>query len=255
MARKHAVVMGASMAGLMAAPALSDHFEQVTILERDELPVDPQVRRGVPQARHTHGLLAGGRQEIERVFPGITQQMLEGGAASGDLAKDFRWYFEGGCLAQVESGLKAVAASRPFIEGFVRARTTALPNVKLRQGCQVESLESAGGRVVGVRADGALVTADLVVDATGRGSRSPAWLKDMGHEAPVEEKIEIGVRYTTRFFRRDPHHLNGDCGKSHPAHPQRQARRRDDRAGRRPLDCNLDRPFRPACSRRPAELH
>src|SRR5215831_3022670 len=122
MARKHAIVMGASMAGLMAARALSDHFERVAILERDELPVEPEVRRGVPQARHTHGLLAGGRQEMERVFPGVTREMVEAGAVSGDIVRDFRWFFQGGCLAQVESGLQAVAASRPFIESFIRRR-------------------------------------------------------------------------------------------------------------------------------------
>lgn len=204
------------MAGLMAARALSDHFEQVTILERDELPTDPQVRRGVPQARHTHGLLAGGRQEMERVFPGITRQMVEAGAIPGDVVRDYRWFFEGGCLAQVDSGLEAVAASRPFIEGFVRARTVVLTNVTLRQGCQVEGLETDGGRVTGVRVGGEPLMADLVVDATGRGTKSPAWLKDLGYEPPAEEKIEIGLKYTTRFFRRDPKDLGGDVGTITP---------------------------------------
>jgi hypothetical protein len=95
---------------------LSDHFEQVTILER------------VPQAWHTHGLLAGSRQELERVFPGVTREMVEAGAVPGDVVRDYRWFFEGGCLAQVESGLDAVAASRPSIESFIRRRTLALPN-------------------------------------------------------------------------------------------------------------------------------
>lgn len=207
------------MAGLMAASALSDHFERVTILERDELPVDPQVRRGVPQARHTHGLLAGGRQEIERVFPGITRQMVDAGALSGDVVKDFRWFFEGGCLAQVESGLEALAASRPLIEGFVRQRTAALPNVTLRQSCQVEGLLTDDDRVTGVRIAGEPLPADLVVDATGRGSKSPTWLKDLGYDAPAEEKVEVGLKYTTRFFRRDPKQLGGDMGIVTPPTP------------------------------------
>src|SRR5262245_22274307 len=116
MERKHAIVMGASMSGLMAARALSDHFERVTIIERDTLPTEPENRRGVPQGRHTHGLLAGGRIEMERVFPGITQEMVDAGAHSGDIVRSFRWFFEGGCLAQVESGYQALAASRPLLE-------------------------------------------------------------------------------------------------------------------------------------------
>lgn len=207
------------MAGLMAARALSDHFEQVTLLERDELPVNPEFRRGVPQARHTHGLLAGGRQEIERVFPGITRELLDAGAVSGDVVRDCHWFFQSGCLAQVESGLQAVAASRPFIEGSVRRRTAALANVTLRQGCQVEDLLFDAGRVSGVRIAGEPLIADLVVDATGRGSKSPGWLKDLGYAAPVEEKVEIGLKYTTRYFRRKPSDLNGQIGAVIPPTP------------------------------------
>lgn len=207
------------MAGLLAARALSDHFEQVTILERDELPLNPEVRRGVPQARHSHGLLAGGRQEIERVFPGITRQWVESGAVPGDVVRDFRWFFEGGCLAQVESGLDGVTASRPFLEGIVRQRAVALPNIILRQGGQVEGVLFGGGRVTGVRVGGEALAADLVVDATGRGSKSPVWLKDLGYDAPAEERVEIGVKYTTRFFRRDPKDLGGDRGTVTPPTP------------------------------------
>jgi len=208
--------MGASMAGLMAARAASDHFERVTLIERDELPETAEVRRGVPQARHTHGLLAGGRLEMERVFPGVTREMVEAGAHSGDVVRDFRWFFEGGCLAQVESGLEAVAASRPFIEGFIRRRTLGLANVVLRQGCQVEGLASDDGRITGVRIAGKALEADLVVDASGRASKSPAWLKDLGYDAPVEEKVEIGLKYTTRHFRRDPKEMGGNLGTVTP---------------------------------------
>ncbi len=222
MARTHAVVMGASMAGLMAARALSDHFDRVTIVERDELPVHPEQRRGVPQGRHTHGLLAGGRQEMERVFPGVTREMVEAGALTGDIVRDSRWFFEGGCLAQVPSGLDALAASRPFIESHIRRRTLGLKNVTSRQGCHIDGLVTTTdkSRVTGVRIAGETLTADLVVDATGRGSKTPAWLKEFGYEAPAEEKVEIGLKYTTRFFRRDPRELGGNFAAVIPPTPK-----------------------------------
>ncbi|MEO8100342.1 MAG: FAD-dependent monooxygenase [Acidobacteriota bacterium] len=218
MARKHAIVMGASMAGLMATRALSDHFERVTVIEQDTLPEAPENRRGVPQGRHTHGLLAGGRQEMERVFPGVTREMVDAGALAGDIVRDFRWFFEGGCLAQVASGMDAVAASRPFIESFIRRRAFGLKNVTSRQACQVEGLLATEdrGRVSGVRVDGETLAADLVVDATGRGSKMPQWLKDLGYEAAEEERVEISLKYTTRYFRRDARELGGDLGTVTP---------------------------------------
>jgi len=218
---KHAIVMGGSMAGLLAARTLCDHFDQVTLVERDEFPEGIDHRRGVPQGKHSHGLLAGGREEIERMFPGISRELEEAGALTGDISAQSRWFFEGGCLAKDNSGLQALAMSRPMLESFVRRRVLALPQVTARQGCQVEGLitmsSSDGGirRVTGVQlADGTQsgnsISGDLIVDATGRGSKSNQWLPALGFPAPAEEKVEVALGYTTRHFRRDPTAMDGD---------------------------------------------
>jgi flavin-dependent dehydrogenase len=102
--RKHAVVIGGSMAGLLAARVLADYYKQVTLFERDTFPPDGQHRRGVPQGRHTHGLLVSGGQVLERFFPGISQELIDGGAVRADIVRDSRWFLEGGCLASFRAG-------------------------------------------------------------------------------------------------------------------------------------------------------
>jgi 2-polyprenyl-6-methoxyphenol hydroxylase-like FAD-dependent oxidoreductase len=96
---KHAIVIGGSMAGLLATRVLSDHYEQVTLIERDSFPPEGEHRRGVPQGRHTHGLLASGCQILERFFPGISNELIDAGAVQGDIARDSRWFLEGGVSA------------------------------------------------------------------------------------------------------------------------------------------------------------
>jgi len=219
---KHAVVIGGSMAGLLATRALSGHFERVTLLERDQFPGQPENRRGVPQGRHSHGLLAGGRQEIERFFPGITDELVAAGALRGDIVGDTRWFFEGGCLAQFASGLEALTMSRPLLEANVRRRTMALPNVETRQDCHVEGLAAIGDqrRIIGVKTIDGLIEADLVVDATGRGSKTPAWLHELGYDSPIEQRVEVALGYTTRIFRRSPGELGGNMAAVIPPTPK-----------------------------------
>ncbi|MFN7979106.1 MAG: FAD-dependent monooxygenase [Vicinamibacterales bacterium] len=218
-----AVVLGGSMAGLLAARVLSDHFETVTIVERDDLPREAAHRRGVPQSRHTHGLLASGIGVLERLFPGLGAELLAAGAVPCDSLRDLRWVFEGAPLAQHPSGIDGLMLSRPCLEAAVRRRTEATPRIVFREASHVERLtaSSDGRRVTGVELrDGATLTADLVVDATGRGSRLPDWLATLGYDAPIEQRVEIGLTYTTRYFRRRPEHLQGDAGAVVPPTPE-----------------------------------
>jgi 2-polyprenyl-6-methoxyphenol hydroxylase-like FAD-dependent oxidoreductase len=219
---KHAIVIGGSMAGLLAVRVLSDHFAQVTLIERDLLPVQADQRRGVPQGRHTHGLLASGRQVLEELFPGISQALLKAGALTGDIVRDSRWFFEGACLSRTTSGLNGLLMTRPLLEAAVRERTLANPKVVRRDDAAVEELvfEQGSERVTGVRVGGQTLSGDLVVDATGRGSRSPQWLEKLGYKKPVEDLVHIKLGYTTRFFRRHPTDLNGDIAAVIPATPQ-----------------------------------
>jgi len=220
--RKYAIVVGGSMAGLLAARVLSDHFEQVSLIERDALPARVEQRRGVPQGRHTHGLLASGGNVLEKLFPGISQALVKAGAVSGDIARDSRWFFEGACLARAASGLNGLLMTRPLLEAAVRERVLAIPKVVRRDETAVEepAFDRESGRVSGLRAGGQTLAADLVVDATGRGSRSPQWLERFGFEKPVEDVVQIALGYTTRFFRRQPADLNGDPVVVIPPTPQ-----------------------------------
>ena len=116
---RHAVVIGASMAGLLAARVLSERYEQVSVIERDKLANSRENRRGVPQGRHTHGLLAGGRQALEVLFPGISGQLVAAGAVRMDIVNDTRWFMEGACHTRFQSGLEGLLMSRPFLESMV----------------------------------------------------------------------------------------------------------------------------------------
>jgi len=220
--RKHAIVIGASMGGLLATRVLADHFDEVTLVERDTLPPEGEHRRGVPQGRHTHGLLASGGLVLERFFPGIQRELIDAGAVKGDLSGNSRWFLEGGCLQKFSSGLDGLLMSRPFLEGKVRRHVMRLPNVRTREASVAEGLATSEDRqhVTGIKMAGEIVGADLVVDATGRGSHSPQWLEAMGYVKPPEERVEIAMGYTTRLFRRSSMDLNGDAIVIMPPSPE-----------------------------------
>ncbi|MGW6290657.1 FAD-dependent oxidoreductase [Streptomyces sp. NPDC055107] len=216
---ERAVVLGAGMAGLFAARVLSDAYTTVTVVDRDTLTGPMEPRRGAPQGRQVHGLLARGHQIIEELFPGITDEMVTAGASIGDLAGNLRWYVNGVRLRQSRSGLDALTSSRPFLEGHVRARVRALPNVEFLEGRDILRLVATPdrSRITGVQVTrqgggGAeeLLEADLVIDATGRGSRTAAWLVELGYPQVEEERRKIGLGYVTRHYRLRSDPYRGD---------------------------------------------
>ena len=226
-----AVVLGGSVAGLLAARVLADAYAEVVIVERDELPPGARHRRGVPQSRHIHGLLAGGQQAMEALFDGLTAELVGLGAPAGDLLEDLRAYFGGHRLRPGPSGLLALQASRPMLEAALRVRVRMLPSVRFMDQCDVAGLTttSDNGRVTGARVvrrhDGVeqALTADLVVDATGRGSRTPAWLELLGYPRPPEDRVDIGIGYVSRTYRLVPGLLDGGLGILNaptPVHPR-----------------------------------
>jgi 2-polyprenyl-6-methoxyphenol hydroxylase-like FAD-dependent oxidoreductase len=215
----HAVVAGGSIAGLLAARTLADVYSQVTVIDRDRSVAAFGPRRGVPQGRHIHAVLARGQQVLEELFPGLTEEMVTHGAHVGDVLGDARLCFAGHRLVRTPVGLTAVSASRPFLEGHVRARVVALPNVTFAPQADVVGLLSStsGRRVTGVRvlrrSDGSAeetVAADLVVDATGRASRAPSWLEAIGFGSPAEDRVAVAVAYATRRYLLPPAALDGD---------------------------------------------
>ena len=205
-----AVVIGAGMAGLVAARVLSRRYATVTVLDRDTLPAGVEPRRGVPQSAHPHLLLASGMRELDGLFPGLGDELVEKGALRFDLGTGVCGYRDGSRWPREAMGLDLVAISRPLLEATVRDRVAKEPAVTIRDGVSVTALAGAHGKVTGAFLDtGELVEADLVVDASGRGSRSDRWLAALGFPAPEQVEIKVGVTYTTRIYRRSPGELEG----------------------------------------------
>jgi 2-polyprenyl-6-methoxyphenol hydroxylase-like FAD-dependent oxidoreductase len=213
--RKHAVVLGGSIAGMLTARVLADRYDRVTIVERDRLPSTVEHRRGLPHGRHVHGMLPKGRQIVEELLPGFTQHVVSAGGLTGDILGNCRWYLNGRMLRQTETGLTALSASRPLLETAIRQRVCALSNVAVIDDCDVAGLcaSDSGDRITGAIVTGRTglrtVYADLVVDATGRGSRTPRWLAELGYEPPAVERVVIGLSYSSCLFEA-PDGLLGD---------------------------------------------
>jgi 2-polyprenyl-6-methoxyphenol hydroxylase-like FAD-dependent oxidoreductase len=213
---QRAIVIGGSFAGLMAARVLSDHFERVTLIERDEINDRPEARKGQPQVRHPHTVLANGLNVLTRYFPDLPDALRKGGASITDVGTAIRWHVSGGYRRQFKSGVYFALASRPFLEWEVRRRVLSLPNVSAVDRSTVTALLSSGegGRVTGVRTlrrDGNSreEESELVIDAAGRGSAGPRWLEALGYAGPEENAVKIGLGYTTRIYRRRPGDLVG----------------------------------------------
>jgi 2-polyprenyl-6-methoxyphenol hydroxylase-like FAD-dependent oxidoreductase len=206
----HAIVLGGSMAGLLAARVLSEHFERVTVIERDILGMEAENRRGVPQGRHAHALVSGGTEAIKELFPGIDRELIAAGALPADALRHGQWHFDGAPLAKCDSDINGILVSRPTLEAHVRRRVRELSGVEIVEGESARQLLFKGGKVGGVVTEFGPIVSDLVVDATGRGSRTPAWLRALGLPEPEEEQVHVDLTYTTRHFRRYSNDLNGD---------------------------------------------
>lgn len=213
---RHALIAGAGMAGLLAARVLADHYERVTVLDRDRLPDQPAPRGGVPQSPHVHVLLGRGLGVLETLFPGIRTEFVEAGAVPVDWPGDVLWLTASGWSERFRPGLSVLSLSRALVEWTVRQHVLSNPRVELRTSAEVTGLTASpdGSAVTGMRirqrgqqgSDEA--TADLVVDATGRQSHCCRWLENLGFPAPNETSIAYDVGYTSRFYARPP----GDVG-------------------------------------------
>ncbi len=210
---KHAIVIGGSMAGLVAGRVLADHFDSVTILERDRLSDGPESRKGVPQDKHPHILLVRGARILEEMFPGVQAEMTAAGAPLVNWGQDLFWYTSAGLWPKTRSDLNSTSSSRPFLDWHVRRRLAAHPRVRFCEEHDATGLlaEDSGRTVTGVRlrrrGQAAAnqkteeMQADLVVDASGRSSRAPDWLAELGYARPEETVINSFLGYATRMFQ------------------------------------------------------
>lgn len=210
-----AVVLGAGMAGLLAAAVLAEAYDHVTVVERDPLPPDAAPRRGVPQGRHVHVLLSRGAKAMDKILPGLLTEVTRDGGVTVTNLNRFHLDFGGFVLCQDDSESDAThLQTRPFLEGQVLRRVRAMPNVTVLDEHDVTGLSWDGPepRVVGATVASRTTTpsaprqlsADLVVAATGRSGRAGAWLAQHGYAAPEEEQLRIDLLYVSRLVRMDP---------------------------------------------------
>ncbi|MFL5805205.1 MAG: NAD(P)/FAD-dependent oxidoreductase [Roseiflexaceae bacterium] len=212
-------MIGGSIAGLLAARILADHFAEVLVIERDRFPDDPVSRKGVPQARHLHQVLMRGKLILEQLFPGLDAELLLHGALGLDFVADTMWFNpifgRGPCF---DSGLRVTTCSRDLLEWLIRRRVASYSAVTFMEAHEVIGLIASEDRtrVIGVRTrarGGAAVeqaqAADLVVDASGRDSPAPDWLQELGYPAPQETVVNSFLGYASRYYER-PRDLQTD---------------------------------------------
>lgn len=205
-----AVVLGGSMAGLCAAGALAPHFDEVLVLERDELPADAEHRRGVPQSKHPHFLLNSGRRAISELFPGFEEDLIAAGGLHLMPSMDAAYLEGAGWASRKQSSMTMVYSSRILIERVLRDKVREVSNVVIREGVSVRGIETTGagtahGRVTGVAFSTATggeewIGADLVVDAMGRGSSVSDWLVAAGWPETPVQSLDAKVTYTSRWY-------------------------------------------------------
>ncbi|WP_177154293.1 FAD-dependent oxidoreductase [Actinosynnema pretiosum] len=206
MATTRAVVLGAGIAGLLAARVLADHVGEVLLVERDRLPQGPRERSGTPQGRHTHVLLSGGAHAVDHLLPGVTDELLGLGAQRVGVPDRMLVLLPAGWVSRFPEAQFVLSASRALVEHVVRERVLADERVHLLESTDATGLLGGPERVTGVlvrdRRDGRTgrVAADYVVDATGHRSAAPVWLSALGARPPAEEHVDPGEFYSTRLY-------------------------------------------------------
>ncbi len=208
---KQAVVIGGSMAALLAARALATHFERVVVIERDPRPEVALPRKGTPQSHHAHVLLKSGENVLDQFFPGLMDQLQTQGNRI-DFSADVCWFHHGEWKLRYDSGFSLSIQTRPILESLIRHYVEAIPNVSFRYGCAVTDLIASEdkSRINGITIQTArtgkleAVSADLVIDATGRCTKTAQWLETLGYPAPESTQIKIDLTYSSRLYAAPP---------------------------------------------------
>jgi 2-polyprenyl-6-methoxyphenol hydroxylase-like FAD-dependent oxidoreductase len=219
MGSRHAIVIGGSMAGVCAARELCKYFDKVTVIDRDAYPIGAHERPGVPQSRHVHALLLRGRLELDRLFPGFERTMLERGALEINFGRDFAALRPEGWSERRPNSITTLFASRVLIESTARELLRRHTNVELVERAEAvgfETVSNGAPRVTGVKVNprdaGAPYTlsADLIVDASGRSSKCPAWIEAMGLRMPEETVVDSHTGYASRWYKVFPERRPAD---------------------------------------------
>ena len=210
--RRRALIIGGSVTGMSVARVLREHYDEVVIIERDDLSSELRPRRGVPQSAQPHGLQMRGRAELDELFPGYVETVKQGGGNEVDLGSEMARYTPWGWAPTHPVQVKGLLASRPLMETTIRDLLLRdCPEIRWLKGVRVSGLrfEHVQGipRVYGVETDSKdeslrYIDAELVVDASGRGSKALRWFKEMGLPRPEEWRADSHSNYATRHYRR-----------------------------------------------------
>lgn len=213
MSRDHLVVVGGSIAGVLAAAAAADYFDHVTLIERDRLPDEAVGRKGAPQGNQIHILLPIGEERIARILPGIRGECIAAGFAEYNQVSDIPVLTGSGWSPRIKlESVDVVGFRRPLLELLVRRRLESLDNVEIVQGSVTGLVADRSGSVTGVTLKaGQVIAADLVVDAGGRGTKAPKWLSELGFEVPREDEVRVYMGYATQFVRVPDDAFEGDA--------------------------------------------
>ncbi|MFD3165210.1 FAD-dependent oxidoreductase [Herpetosiphon sp. NSE202] len=223
MQRQQAVVIGASIAGLVAARALANHFQNVIIVERDGLDTATQPRKGVPQANHVHILLTGGFNVLQHYFPSFTSDLHAAGVPELNWSRDVQWFQAGSWKTRQPCSISFYPQARATLESRIREYVRQHPKIEFRGQTKVEQLlfDASKTTVTGVLVNQAdqssEIAADLVVDTTGRGSRTGQWLEAAGYQTPVKEVMPIDLVYVSQVFKKTATPRNWQCLACHPS--------------------------------------
>ncbi len=212
MSGRRTVVIGCGIAGILAAMAAAPHSDSVVLIERDDSEAMGEARKGIPQAHHAHTLLASGRAAIEAICPGVLADLLAAGANPVDFCADFAFFHFGVWKSRCTSAYSGSLQTRYMLERLLWQRLCLLPNVTLLSRTVVSAISLAGGAscVSGVcthsladRAT-AYLPCDLLIDASGRGSRIPNLLAGFGIAPPQEERLRLDLRYASAHYALPP---------------------------------------------------
>jgi 2-polyprenyl-6-methoxyphenol hydroxylase-like FAD-dependent oxidoreductase len=213
---KHVIVIGASIGGLLTARMLRNHFEKITILEKDTVNDFPESRKGQPHTKHLHGLLPAGLNVMLQYFPTLMYELKQAGAMIIDFAESMQWFTHGGYRKSFNMGMPAVFSSRPLLEQVIRKNVLNTPGIELRDNITVKKLITTEDTttVVGVETElkdekqSSFLYSDLIIDVSGRGAKTFQWLKEMEYDVPPVSEVKINIGYATRLFERDANNPN-----------------------------------------------
>jgi 2-polyprenyl-6-methoxyphenol hydroxylase-like FAD-dependent oxidoreductase len=202
-----AIVIGGSVAGMLAARALADFYEKIIVIEKDEKSDSYSTRKGVPQGAQGHVLLKSGEEIIEGMFPGILDEMRQNGSVESDFAGNVSWFHHGCSKVTYHSGVSITQQSRPFLEGHIQRKLEKLSNIEFMYKCKVKKLRLDGHKeiksIIAEQSDGSIVEidTDLVIDASGPASLTPKWLQEFGFKVPVKTEVKIDLFYASMIYK------------------------------------------------------